>query len=1118
MSHYGLANGSSTGFSAVDPAERSNHCPLTASRGGLQSCFLSLLAVLLLFGFVFAPGANAQATEGTILGTITDSSNAAVVGAHVRVTNVLTNIARTTVTNESGGYVVSNLPLGSYSVAAEMPGFKRAVQPPVEMTVKARIRVDLKLEVGEVSQTVEISAAAPLLKTDTAEVSNLVNNEQLQALPDLNRNFLAMSVLTPGALRTYNTGRVVEFSGGEGVQIGTAGVNQNNFILDGISNNIELTGGMNAVPPIEAIQEFSIQTNGYSAEFGRSGGGVINVALKSGTNQYHGFAYEFLQNDILDARSYDFSGTNPKKPPLRKNLFGAGLGGPLKKNKIFFFGNYEGMRQPQNVIQYVTVPTALERKGDFSQSGWTVYDPATLNGNTRQPFAGNIIPTGRISPIMSKLISIYPIPNYKDPNPSVLNNFLAFNTNRDTRNSMNAKSDFVLGQNDTVAVHFTKQLFSKDRSGYMPESWIGGHATLNGNNLGASETHVFSPSVVNEVRIGWNYIDDGNFNSNTTTIEELKQIPGGVVQTGYPTVSMRNITSTKAVRPLTTLPTPYTVQQNSIQGMDNLSWHWKNHAFKFGFDYIHHRNTNGGGWAPGGIKFSIDGYQTVATVGGKRPSNITGTADGLLGLMNQLTTYHYGEGTTMYAGRYAGFMQDDWRINRKLSLSLGLRYEKFRNWNWKDDLAINFDLTSGLILVPDTLKSFVQGLGIPGGVLPSNYKYVPYDQVRPHSNTVDMSPRLGFAYSMTDKVVLRGGWGIFYSTLDALTMNNTNGPPVSFQVQITGDTLTPIKATDGFPTGGAYDTVASNGVAPAQYPISYPDPSLQKWNFNIQYSPFTKTVVELGYEGSYIGNDVNSTRLNYPRPAPGDIQSRRPYPAFGEGFGNQFDAVAHYNAVELTLRQRQIWGLSVQSVLTLMHATGTNGYIDPYNLDYSYGMLGFDYSRQWVTSFIYSIPTKKDWNKFLQYSVGGWQASSIIQVRGGFPFSVSSAQAMNDDIDASRANYITTAGPAALPTSQRSINGWFNTNAFVTPADYTWGNSGINILRGPGFSEVEFALQKSFTPWEGKRFTFRAEAINALNHVNLGQPAATVDDSGYGTIRSLRGDPRLMQMSMRLDF
>lgn len=1083
------------------------------------------LAVGLILASMAAMG---QATEGSILGSVLDTSGGAVQGAAVEITNVDTGQKRATVATESGEYVITNVPPGRYTVEAEMRGFKKSVHPAVEVTVKARVRVNLQMTVGEVSQSVEVNSTVGELRTDSAEVSTLVSRNQLGSLPVLNRHILALQVLTPGTFRRWpgaGGDRIGDFSGGESMQVAGLSSGQNNFILDGISNNVELTGGMNAVPAMDAVQEFSIQTNAFSAEFGRAAGAVVNVAMRSGTNDLHGFGYDYLQNNIFNARPYDFSGTNPPITALRKNLFGGGLGGPIKRNRVFLFGNYEGLRQPQGVLEYDTVPTALERNGDFSQSGWTVYDPATLHkdskGNlVRDPFQGNIIPASRISPLMKTLVSIYPLPNYKDRNPAVLNNFLAQTQNQDAKDAMNLKGDAVLRANDTFTARFGKQWYAKDRSGFMPDNWIGARGTLNGTNAGVTETHVFNPSMVNEVRVGWNYINDGNHPLNNTIIDALESVPGGVITPGYPTVSMRNITSTKAVRPLTTLPTPYIVWQNSLEYMDNLSIYKGKHAIKVGAVYNYNRNDVGSSGATGGIKFSIDGYQTVQTIGGKRPSNQTGTADALLGYASSLTTYYYLDKTRMRDRRFAAFIQDDWRISRKLSLNLGLRYEYSPNWWMKDDRVTNFDLKTGQILVPESGKNYVQSIfGVAGGVLPAGYSYVPLDQVRPKNTGVDFSPRIGFAYLLTNRIVLRGNYGIFMTPPQALSMNNTNGAPFSFQVQLTGDTASPVIIGKGFPASGVYGTLGTNAIPPTQYQLEYRTPYVQKFGMNVQWMPFSKATLEAGYEGNHALRLDDGWRLNYPTPAPGSIDARRPYPQWGEGFGTFFRGFSHYNSLQISWKQQMWHGLSIQSAFTLQHGYGALNSDDPYNFSYGYGNLASNFGQQWNTAVIYDVPVPASWGRALRMAAGGWQTSFITQLRGGLPFTVMSSQTMNDDINSSRANFVVSNGPAALPGDQRSLNRWFNTSAFATPADYTWGNSGLNILQGPGFAQTDLAVQKSLR-FFGERLstTFRAEAMNLFNHVNLGNPASTLGSSNFGTIRSLGGDPRMMQMVLRMSF
>lgn len=1079
--------------------------------------------VLLVLAVLFPVSLLAQATEGSILGVVVDPSGSALVGAQITVTNMQTNFPRTTVTNGTGEYVVSNLPIGTYSVTAEMTGFRTNIESPIELTLKARVRVDLKMQTGVVNQSVEVTSSAPLLKTDTAEVSTLISRKELEALPSLDRNFLSLQVLTPGTLRTWpNAGgdRIGDFSGGESMQVNGVNAGQNNFILDGISNNVALTGGMNSVPPMDAIQEFAIQTNGYSAEFGRAGGGIVNVALRSGTNEIHGYAYDYIQNDIFNARPYDFTGTNPARTALRRNLFGAGGGGPIKRNKIFIFFSYEGLRQPQGVIEYDTVPTALERTGDFSQSGWPVYDPETTDAmGNRTQFNGNVIPKSRIDPLMSRLANIFPLPNYKDPSPKVLNNYLAVDRNVDTRNTYNVKGDINITQKDVLTLRYSKQLSEKDRSGWIPDSWIGGKGLLNGNNVGLNETHVFTPNLVNEIRIGWNYVNDGNSPLNTTPIAELGEIPGGYMTAGFPTVSFNNIGSTKAVRPLTTLPNPYVVWQNSTQYMENLSWHKGKHAVKIGGDFTHQRNSVGGGAPPGGFKFSVDGYATVASVTTKRPTNLTGTAEGLLGYVSTLTTYNYGDKTRLHQNAWTAFIADEWRVTRKLNVTLGIRYEFSPNWLNEGDLTTNFDLASGRILVPDTTKAYVQNVvGLPRAILPANYQYVSSSGVYPHNDHIDLAPRLGFAYSITPSIVFRANYGLFYAPSVALSMNNMTGAPFSYQLQVIGDTANPVKITKGFPTGGAFDELGSSDIAPVYYQNHYDTPIVDKFGANLQLLPFKNTVVEMGYEGNHTHGLDESYQLNFPTPAPGDINARRPYPNLAEGTGTIYNGSSYFNAFEATVRQRAFHGLSVQSSLTIEHSYGQNGITNPYKYDYSYGRLASDYGKQWVTAVIYDLPSFRELPLAARVFANGWQASGIVQLRGGLPFSVASSQIMNDDLNASRANVSYTGGDPNTPIGRRSINNWFNANAFTTPPDYMYGNSGINILRGPGFSQVDFALQKTFSVIERYHATLRAEAENFLNHPNFGNPSSTLGSSGFNTIRSLAGDPRLMQMVFRFTF
>ena len=741
------------------------------------------LAVALAAWLTLSPvPLRAQATEGTILGTVVDGSGATIVNAGVRVTNVLTGAERTTSTDESGEYVVTNLPLGRYSVSVEAPGFKRANHPPVEITVKARVRVNLTLEIGEVSQTVDVSASAPLIKTDTPEVGGVVSRQVLQEVPIFGRNFLAISALVPGTTNGPPASRQRDFSGAS-VTVAGASAEANNFIIDGISNNMEFSGAMGVVPAIDAIQEFAIQTSQYSAEFGRSGGGVINLAIKSGTNEIHGFAYDYLRNDKLDARPFDFTGTNPGKQPLRRNQFGAGAGGPIIKNKAFLFGNYEGIRFPSSAIATYAVPTAAEKRGDFSQSGFSIYDPSTARVDPANParrirdqFAGNVIPQTRFDPIAVRLLSFFPDPNFRDPNPAVRNNYLVKETSNDDLNSFNLKSDLNLNANNTMTARYSQQRGGRRRSSWMPNDLLGAEASLDATNTGLTYTHVFGPTLVNEARVGYNYLKFGNLMLQNDNILDEFNIPGifnNPIANGYPTFSLRNYMNTPIIRPIASVPTPFVLVEHSWQWLDNISWQKKNHALKFGAE-VGKINNNRFQGRSGNAQLSFDGTYTTPVVGQSLETLRNGVPDALLGLARAFTTQFALDAVRIRSTRFSAFAQDDWRLSNRLSVNLGLRYDFFGPYNEEQDRFTNFDFRTGQRIVPESTRAIAESiLRLPGGNLPPGWRYGSLDEVVPKKNWLNFAPRFGFAYSINPRLVLRGGYGIFYGVTVSNNANNS---------------------------------------------------------------------------------------------------------------------------------------------------------------------------------------------------------------------------------------------------------------------------------------------------------------------------------------------------------
>ncbi|MBM3727883.1 MAG: hypothetical protein FJW40_20970 [Acidobacteria bacterium] len=1072
-----------------------------------------------------------QATEGTILGSLTDPTGASIPNASVSITNTLTGVTRATTTNGAGEYTVTNLPLGEYSVSAEASGFKRAIHPPVPITVKARVRVDLRLEVGETAQSVEVTGATPLLKTDTAEVGVVVSRQILQDVPVFGRNFLALAALVPGTTNGPAASRQRDFSGAS-VNIGGASAEANNFIIDGISNNMEFSGAMGVVPAIDAIQEFAIQTSQYSAEFGRSGGGIVNLAIKSGSNDWHGFAYDYFRNDKLDARPFDFTFTNQRRQPLRRNQFGGGLGLPILRNRLFLFGNFEGLRNPSANINSYIMATGAEKQGDFSTSSIIYADPATVRPDPsnalgiRTPFPGNRVPANRIDPMSARLLSFFPLPNFRDPNPNVRNNYLVAETNRESLNSFNLKGDGAINERNSVTARISQQRGGRRRSFWMPEDRLGGKAALDATNTGLTFTHVFSPKLVNEARAGYNYLRFGNEMLNAENVMDEFRIPGWNTVSfarGFPAYSVRNYTGTSIVRPIASVPTPFFLVEHSWQFMDNLSWQRGKHALKFGIEAGRIANNRFQG-RNGGGSLSYDGTYSTPRVGAAQEPLRTGMTDALLNQARGFSTNYQFDGVRIRSTRWSSFLQDDFRVNTKLTLNLGLRWEYFSPWKEEQDRLLNFDLRTGQRLLAESTRPIIRDLiGIPNGNMPAGWRYTTNNEILPKPNHKNFSPRFGFAYNAGRSFVFRGGYGIFYAATVSNNFNNagTDGSPFFFDFPLASELDRAILPRNGFPAGGAGGAFAAITFSAYYGPLSRPDPYTQKWNFNIQWNPLRKTAIEAGYSGQRALRFSTLSFGNSPEPGPGAVQDRRPYPRVGAFLAYLPVNDSNYNGLEITFKQQAVKGLSLQSAFTfsksMAYTTGTDGGIltDPYNFRYDYGLANYDFRKRWVSAVSYKPSYGQNWNPVLRGIGAGWESSSLLTLQGGFPFTVGvSGPQLNNGAGANRANLVGDWNLGGR--ANRDV--WFNTAAFAAPPNFVWGAQGKNMLRTPGLAQLDFSFQKVIPIKESKRLTLRMESQNFFNRVQLGAPAATLGAPNFGAIRSLQAGPRNIQLVGRFDF
>jgi hypothetical protein len=1079
---------------------------------------------------------QAQATFGRIFGTVTDRSGSVVPGAIVTITSVERGAGRTTTTNETGEYSLPDVDLGSYVLSVHAQGFKTLQHPAVTITVKAQIRVDAQLELGDVSQTIRVEASSPLVRTGSAEVSNVISRHELQNLPIVSRNLLNVASLSGGTNGGNPGGRQAGISGAE-IIVNGAPAEANNFIIDGVSDNMEFSGTIAILPPIDAVQEFAVQTSQYSAEFGRGAGGLVNMALKSGTNQIHGFGYDYLQNDLLNARPFDFTRTNPAKQALRRNQFGGGAGGPLKKDKIFWFVNYEGIRRPSSTVNQYIVPTLAQRGGDFSQAGFTIYDPATAhtdpnnpNQIVRNPFSGNRIPGTQISAAGAGLLSYYPAPNFTNGTPGSFN-YLAIQRSNETQNSVNAKGDFNLTQADTVSLHYSRQRRQLSNSGEFPDGRLGVADNINGDNAGITYTKILSPRLVNEARISYNRLDFPVTLFNTDNVIDQYNIPGWHTLPfgyGFPTVSVTNLSTTAPTRPIQVFPPPFQLVENTYQVLDAVTWQKGAHSIKIGgeVDRIHEDRFQ---IRSGGGILSFNGSYTTQIVGQSVASPRNGVADMLLGLANSLTTQYAFDAVRIGAYTASGFAQDDWRIAPKFTINFGIRYDFFQPYHENQDRYANLDLATGTRLLPESSRSVVANtLGLPGGALPPGWAYVPLDQVMRHANYKDISPRIGVAYAATPNISFRAGYGIFYAPTSNNTFNNqgTDGNPFFFDFVQTGDVRTPISVASGFPGGGINNVLASPSFGAYYGPLNRPDPYSEKYNANLQWSFSKDWLIDLGY--------VGQRSLHFPtlesgnqvaQPGPGSLVQRQPYPNIGSFYFYVPYATSNYNGMTFSVTTNNLHGLSLKSVFTYSKALGFNTGSDQqitnrYNVFYDYGPLDYDIPRRWVTSWVYQIPASQSLPKVARAVLANWDVSGIFTLQSGFPFTVNfPGGVLNVGQIVGTGDRPDAIGDPNLPSDQRSISRWFNTAAFQTPAAYTWGNAGKNTVRGPGLTNLDLALQKRVPlPWEGHRLVFRMEGSNLLNHVELGLPGASFGSPTIGVISNLAGGPRTMQAAFRYEF
>ncbi|HLK70016.1 MAG TPA: carboxypeptidase regulatory-like domain-containing protein [Bryobacteraceae bacterium] len=1063
-------------------------------------------AVFFLSALAFPAGAQI-ATTTSLVGTVTDASGKTVPGAKVTAVNSGTHDAYTAITSEQGYYNLQFVAVGDYNIQVEHPGFEITRVTRVHVDINQVVRNDVTLKIGNVVESVTVQATASAIKTDDATVSEVISNvADLPLSGQAGRDPMAIAITTPGVLQGTKSAATGTPPGEDFNGAGTREI-QNSMSLDGISIMNNLITTTPTRPMVESVQEVEVQTGTYSAQYGAYLGVHINMVTKSGTNQVHGALVEFFRNQVLDARNFFTLPTpaNPTaaKPPLRQNQFGFELDGPVYipklyngKDKTFFMASYEGYRLVQQATSLSTSMPAAFFTGDFSAvpagsiTGGAIKDP--LNGNT--PFAGNIIPASRISPIVLKLQQYYPGTNL----PGLASNYSVPVPTTITTNQTVDRIDQNIG--DRIRLYA--------RAHYQSESVFAGSAIpinastvpVTTTNYTLGYTHTLTPNLVNDFRVGRFFLNTATLNpfasANQTSVGTSLGIAGFNGDSAYnnPGIPDFNITGFNG---LNNASSNWYQNDSTVQVSEQISWSHGSHNFMAGAEF--RRLATG--------RAAVNSARGTFTFNG----TLTGyaPADFILGVPQSFATPGPEVRGRVAEWRDGFFFLDKWQVSRKLTLNYGIRYE----------LPTVAYTINGIATELNPTQTALVG-GTPG-----------YHFTAP--NHKDWAPRLGLAYRFNEKTVFRAGGGIYYNPnqTNSYTFLNTNPPyttiltcTYSSSSGLTVPTLTNPFSAGVCPSAPTAGTIVTD-------PYHQPTARMNQWSAGLERQVWNGGGFELQYLGSHSYHLDRSYYNNTPLlPGPGAVNSRRPNPLFGVIRTINTDEIANYESLSLIYRQRLARGLQVLASYTWSHtldvSTDSNGGgapMDPYLWKLDYGNSNWDVRHRFVGTFVYDIPFFAVSNPVLKGIFTKWQGNGIITLQTGFPFNVSTGT--------DTAN--TGAGGTYRPdwVHQPSDNcgrghlvGCIDATAFtvqdlypIVPTNFAYGSAGRNLLHGPGAETFNLSLFKNFPIKERLKFQFRVETFALFNHTNFNNPAATLGTSSFGNITSASGN-RNIQLGAKLQF
>ncbi len=1082
------------------------------------------------------PAGAVAAQEATISGVVTDATGGALPGVTVTATHGETAQRHTTVTNGEGFYALRALPIGRYVVEAELSGFQKYRQEGFTLTTGATVPLDIKLAIGQLADTVIVRAEASLLGARTSEISQLIESRSVEAMPLGDRRSMNLIKMTGAAVFVnYDSGQKPNFS-----LAGGRTQSQMFWIDGGAGQNMRLgIGQMDVDPPVDTVQEVKILANNYSAEYGGSAGGVIIATTKSGTNQFHGSASEYFRNDALDASDFfaPIVDGRKQKAPLRYNVFGGTLGGPVRRQKTFFFVSYEGSRRRTGATRVLTVPTDAQRRGDFSQtldargSLIAIYDPATTPGSARTPFAGNVIPQDRLDPVALRLMALYPRPNRPADNLTGANNFSANGSTTLERDNYVVKVEEAIGLNSRITGRYLYNSDNRYQTSVFDEPAADSltDALRHQNYFYVGFTRTFSVALINEMRYTY---------SNRINHERSAGLGGGwptklglrgVSDEAFPRFAIAGVAALGAT---THERRQFPIEQHQL--VDTLSYIRGRHALKTGIEvrpslnYEVNRPSISGSFS----------FTTQPTALPGRAGTGLGLASLLLGFPNSVTVRET-EVLDRSSWYLAAFAQDDWTVGTNLTLNFGVRWETDTPIVDANDRMNGFD--------PEAVNPVS---GTPGVVRFAGVDGWPSSPYRTDLNNV--APRFGFAWRPFGRTttVVRGGAGLFYAhpfdhgapssaslgfERSATVASPDNGLTAPFFLK---DGVPPLSATTGTRDAGfgAVQPGRPTTTAVTFFERDRKTGYAQQFNLGLQEELPGRVVLEVAYVGNLSrklpGPNLSINQIAPDRLRPGVTQRDRPFPQF-TNVSIVLPAIGRsdYHAGTARLEKRFSHGFNFLATYTYSKfqsdtdegAAGVGDvgvYSDFYNRAADYGPSANDIRHRLTVSSVYELPIgpgkrllDSHWSGHV---LGGWTVGVLAALQSGPPFSVVTQTNTTNSFSAGalRANLV---GDPVLASNARTLTRWFNTDAFEQPAPYTFGNSGRGILRGDGVVNFDMSIAKNVSLGAARFLQVRVELFNAFNHPNFGLPGHTLGAPAFGVVSDASGG-RTVQLGLRAVF